>query len=62
MARSRKRKTPRSAEQLAASTSSRVAVAAFLRSGAGSHGKSGRRRNRSERQQSRRALRRGDWD
>jgi hypothetical protein len=55
------KRKPRSPEQIAAGTPSAVAVAAFLRSGAGKHGKSGRSRTRFERQSTRRQLRQGDW-
>ncbi len=65
MARSRRPKPrkPASAQELAASTPSAVAVAAFQRSGAGSHGPGhGVRGRRQERRSARRALRSGSWD
>lgn len=40
---------------------SEVAVAAFMRNSAGAMGKGKRSRNRSERQNNRQQLRRGDW-
>lgn len=52
---------PKSAFEIARSTPSAVARAAFLRSGAGKHGKSGRDKNRAERQQAKRDLRGGDF-
>lgn len=45
----------------AKSGGSKTAVAAFLRSGAGSHGKHGAALRRAERRNAKTALRRGDW-
>jgi hypothetical protein len=56
-----KRKGPSSAVKLARSVRSKVAVAAFQRSGAGKHGGSARAQRRRARQSVRRALGRGDW-
>lgn len=56
-----KRRTPKSAVKLARSVRSKVAMAAFQRSGAGKHGGSMRAQRRRARQSVRRALRRGDW-
>lgn len=56
------KRTPATAEQIARSTGSPVAVAGYLRGGAGTHGKHGTSRNRADRKAERSRLRRGDWD
>lgn len=57
----RNRANHKSAVELARSTGSAVAVAAFQRSGAGKHGGSARQQHRRSRQSARQSLRRGDW-
>jgi hypothetical protein len=53
---------PATALELSRSGGSAVAVAAFLRSGAGKHGTQGRAAHRQDRRVARQTLRRGDWD
>lgn len=59
MAKARKKK--KSAFELARSTPSAVARAAFQRSGSGLHGKQGKAKAKAERRSVKQALRRGDY-
>lgn len=62
MSKRHSNKQPASSVDLARRTPSKVAVAAFQRSGAGSHGRHGDAARRAERRQYGQKLRRGDWD